>query len=104
MQVNYDAESIRRHADALDDQADRAGIVSVVIWGLIGLFFGAIAFYVLFERYQASAVVLGLGIPLASAFIGGAAGESNALRIRCQAQQLLLSLTIEQNTRKEPKH
>src|SRR6476660_7779700 len=57
MQVNYDAESIRRHADALDDQADRAGIVAVVIWGLIGLFFGALVFYVLFERYQALAVV-----------------------------------------------
>ena len=104
MPSEHDADVIRQQADELYSQADRTAMVGMVLAGLFGLLVGAASFYFLSERGEALSIVLALGFPLASAAIGGTVGEGHALKLRSQAQQLLISLAIERNTRKDAPH
>jgi hypothetical protein len=96
----YNAEIIEEHADLFYKEADRATIVSVVVFGALGLAVGAVAFYFAGERNEALGIVLALGLPVGTAAIGMIVGESKAFKLRSQAQQLLALVTIERNTRK----
>ena len=44
--------------------------------------------------------VPGLGVPIAGAVLGATLGEGRAFKLRSQAQQLLVLVAIETNTRK----
>jgi uncharacterized membrane protein YeaQ/YmgE (transglycosylase-associated protein family) len=100
MPTAYDAEIIRAQADLLYDEADRAGITSIIVMGIIGVMVGATCFYFLGDKNEALAIVLALGVPIAAAVVGATMGEGRAFKLRSQAQQLLVLVAIEQNTRK----
>ncbi len=100
MPNDYDAGTIQQQADDLYAQADRAAIVAMIFGGIIGVLVGGISFVLVSERNEALSIVVGLAIPLGSTFIAGAIGEGHALKLRSLAQQLLISLAIERNTRK----
>jgi hypothetical protein len=102
--TEYDAGTIQQQADELYAQADRAAIVAMVVAGIFGVLVGGIGFVLVSERNEALSIVVALAIPLGTTFIGGAMGEGHALKLRSQAQQLLISLAIERNTRREAKH
>ena len=102
--ADYDKNAMTDQAELLASEADRAAIVTMIIVGFIGVLLGGVAFYLLSERNEALAIVLALGIPIAGAVIGGTVGESRALKLRSQAQQLLILLAIERNTHKEVSH
>lgn len=104
MPADYDKNAMTDQAELLASEADRAAIVTMIIVGFIGVLLGGVAFYLLSERNEALAIVLALGIPIAGAVIGGTVGESRALKLRSQAQQLLILLAIERNTHKEVSH
>jgi hypothetical protein len=98
--TEYDAEIIREQADLLYAEADRAVLASMIILGILGVLTGGAAFYFLSDRNTALAIVLVLGIPIAGAVIGATLGEGRAFKLRSQAQQLLVLVAIETNTRK----
>jgi hypothetical protein len=102
--TEYDAVTIQQQADELNAQGDRAAILAMIVGGIFGVLLGGIAFILVSERNEALSIVVALAIPLGSTFIGSAIGEGTALKLRSQAQQLLISLAIERNTRKEMKH
>jgi len=98
--TEYDADLMRRQADMLYAEADRAGIMTMIVVGVIGVLIAGAAFNFLADRYEILAIVLSLAIPLGAALLGWSLGESRAIRLRAQAQQLLALVTIEMNTRK----
>lgn len=100
MPTEYDAEIIREQADQLYDEADRAVLASMIIMGILGVLVGAAAFYFLSDRNEALSIVLVLGVPIAGAVLGATLGEGRAFKLRSQAQQLLVLVAIETNTRK----
>ena len=97
--AEYDAEIIREQADLLYEDAERAGIVAIIGTGILGLLVGVTCFYFLGERNEALAIVLTLGAPIAGALAGAAMGAGRSFKLRSQAQQLLVLVAIEQNTR-----
>ena len=99
--TEYDADIIRQQADLLYDEADRAVLASIIVMGLLGVLVGAASFYFLAERSEVLSIVLALGVPIAAAVIGAALGQGRAFKLRSQAQQLLVLVAIERNTRKE---
>ncbi|HJQ54480.1 MAG TPA: hypothetical protein VJ825_11630 [Gemmatimonadaceae bacterium] len=100
MPTEYDSRVIQEQADLLYEEADRALIVAAIFAGLIGLFIGVAAFYVLADRTETIAIVVVLGVPLAFAAIGLLFGQRRAFTLRSQAQQLLILVAIEMNTRR----
>jgi len=100
MPTEYDSRVIQEQADLLYEEADRALIVAAIFAGLIGLFIGVAAFYVLADRTETIAIVVVLGVPLAFAAIGLLFGQRRAFSLRSQAQQLLILVAIELNTRR----
>ena len=92
---------IRQQADLLYDEADRAVLASIIVMGLLGVLVGAAYFYFLAEGSEVLSIVLALGVPIAAAVIGAALGQGRAFKLRSQAQQLLVLVAIERNTRKE---
>jgi uncharacterized integral membrane protein len=99
--TEYDAEIIRQQADLLYAEADRAVLASMIITGILGILVGSASFYFLSE-HEALSIVLVLGVPIAGAALGALLGDGRAFRLRAQAQQLLVLVAIEQNTRKAP--
>jgi uncharacterized integral membrane protein len=99
--TEYDSDIIREQADLLYDEADRAVLASIIIMGILGVLVGAAAFYLLAERSEALSIVLALGAPIVGAVIGATLGEGRAFKLRSQAQQFLVLVAIERNTRKE---
>jgi VIT1/CCC1 family predicted Fe2+/Mn2+ transporter len=100
----YDAELIRKQAQLLDAEADRAAIVTMVLAGVLGVVVGAASFFFLSDRHEVLSIVLVLGLPLASAVLGGMHGESRALKLRSHSQQLLILLAIERDLRQRTSH
>lgn len=98
--TEYDAEIIRQQADQLYAEADRAVLASMIIMGILGVLVGAAAFYFLSDKNEALSIVLVLGVPIAGAVLGATLGEGRAFKLRSQAQQLLVLVAIEMNTRK----
>jgi uncharacterized integral membrane protein len=98
--TEYDAEIIRQQADQLYAEADRAVLASMIIMGILGVLAGAAAFYFLSDKNEALSIVLVLGVPIAGAVLGATLGEGRAFKLRSQAQQLLVLVAIETNTRK----
>lgn len=101
MPTEYDADIIQEQADLLYDKADRAVLASIIIVGVLGVLAGAAAFYLLAERSEALSIVLALGAPIVGAVIGATVGEGRAFKLRSQAQQFLVLVATERNTRKE---
>lgn len=100
MPTEYDSRVIQEQADLLYEEADRALVVAAIFAGLIGLFIGVAAFYLLADRTETIAIVVVLGVPLAFAAIGLLFGQRRAFTLRSQAQQLLILVAIELNTRR----
>jgi len=99
--TEYDADIIRQQADLLYDEADRAVLGSIIVMGLLGILGGGASFYFLADRSEVLSIVLALGVPIAAALFGAALGQGRALKLRSQAQQVLVLVAIERNTRKE---
>jgi uncharacterized integral membrane protein len=99
--TEYDGDIIRQQADLLYDEADRAVIASVIVMGLLGVLGGGASFYFLVDRSEVLSIVLALGVPIVAALVGVALGQARALKLRSQAQQILVLVAIERNTRKE---
>jgi uncharacterized integral membrane protein len=72
----------------------------MIIVGVLGVLVGTTAFYFLSDRNEALSIVLVLGVPIAGAVLGATLGEGRAFKLRSQAQQLLVLVAIEMNTRK----
>jgi uncharacterized integral membrane protein len=98
--TEYDADIIRQQADLLYAEAERAVLASMIIMGILGVLVGTVAFYFLSDRNEALSIVLVLGVPIAGAVIGATLGQGRAFKLRSQAQQLLVLVAIELNTRK----
>ena len=100
MPTEYDSRVIQEQADLLYEEADRAVIVAAIFAGLVGLFIGVAAFWLLADQHETIAIVVVLGVPLAFAAIGLLFGQRRAFSLRSQAQQLLILVAIELNTRR----
>src|SRR4029078_11021116 len=100
MPTEYDARVIQEQADLLYEEADRAVIVGAIFAGLAGLFIGIASFWLLADHNETIAIVVVLGVPLAFAAIGLLFGQRRAFSLRSQAQQLLILVAIEANTRR----
>lgn len=100
--TEYDVEVIQEQADLLYAQADRALVTNTIVLGVLGVLAGAASFNFLAEHSEALAIVLSLGIPIGAAVGGGMLGSAHAFKLRAQAQQLLVLVAIERNTRKVP--
>ena len=100
MPTEYDSRVIQEQADLLYEEADRAVIVAAIFSGLIGLFIGVASFWLLADHNETIAIVVVLGMPLAFAAIGLLFGQGRAFSLRSQAQQLLILVAIELNTRR----
>lgn len=100
--VEYDRDVMAQQADALYTEAERAPITGMVAFGIVGLLLGALSFDFLADRSEVLAIVVALGIPIGAAVTGGLWGERGAFKLRAQAQQILVLLTIEKNTRERP--
>jgi hypothetical protein len=96
----YDTELIRKQANLLEAEAERAMIITMIVAGILGIIVGGASFYFLSERNEVLSIVLALGVPIGSSVIGGILGESRALKLRAQSQQLLILLAIERGLHK----
>jgi len=98
--TEYDTDIIRQQADLLYAEADRAVLASMIVMGILGVLVGTASFYFLSDRNEALSIVLVLGVPIAGAVLGATLGEGRAFKLRSQAQQMLILVAIEMNTRK----
>jgi uncharacterized integral membrane protein len=98
--TEYDAHVIEQQADILYAEADRAVVAMMIIVGIVGVLVAAASFNFVAEHSEVLAIVLALGIPLAAALGGAMIGDGRAFRLRSQAQQLLVLVAIEKNTRR----
>jgi len=102
MATEYDAEVIQEQADLLYAQADRALITNTIVLGVLGVLVGGASFNFVAEHSEALAIVLALAIPIGAAVLGAILGSGHAFKLRSQAQQLLVLVAIEKNTRRTP--
>ena len=97
---DFDADLMRRQAELLNEEADRAVITTVILAGVIGVVIGGLAFDFFSGRNELVAVLVAVGVPALAAVFGGFMGESRGLKARVQAQQLLVLIAIESHTRR----
>jgi hypothetical protein len=98
--TDFDSELMRRQAELLNEEADRAVIMTMILAGVTGLVIGGLAFDFFAGRNELIAVLVAVGIPALAAVFGGVLGESRGLKARAQAQQLLVLIAIESHTRR----
>jgi len=100
--IEYDAAVIHQQADLLYGEANSAVITSTIAIGVLGVLAAVASFNFVADRSEVLAIIVAVGIPIGAALLGAWLGSSRAFRLRSQAQQLLVLVAIERNTRKPP--
>src|SRR5689334_25380501 len=96
--TDFDSELMRRQAELLNEEADRAVIMTMILAGVTGLVIGGLAFDFFAGRNELIAALVAVGIPALGAVLGRVPGASRGLKARAQAQQLRGLFAIESPT------